>query len=232
MTDKAQAGTNDATLSLERKPRNAASAKQRAHIEHLMENIDKPIELPQASSKQSLLKPPPEIVLNVRGSSAGAGSSDFHTYRELRRKENLRIKLMEAEAAKDDIGEEFSRERESLKRQDEERTAKNRAKRQKRNKGKNKGKATDNGSGGRSSTASDNYGEVFELEQDAATPPRAIASNGIAPNPSFISMEGFSRKFSGISLGHAEAAGGAGPAPAASAGQSIPNVSAIARPSA
>ncbi|KAJ2506726.1 PRKR-interacting protein 1 [Coemansia sp. RSA 2052] len=243
MTDKAQAGTNDATLSLERKPRNTASAKQRAHIEHLIENIDKPIELPQASSKQSLLKPPPEIVLNVRGSSAGAGSSDFHTYRELRRKENLRIKLMEAEAANDDIGEEFNRERESLKRQDEERTAKNRAKRQKRNKGKNKGKATEsqqpintgnasNGSGDRSSTASDNYGEVFELEQDAATPPRTIASNGIAPNPSFISMEGFSRKFSGISLGHAEAAGGAGPAPAASAGQSIPNVSAIARPSA
>ncbi|KAJ2039566.1 hypothetical protein H4S04_008094 [Coemansia sp. S16] len=89
-----------------------------------------------------------------------------------------------------------------------------------------------NGSGGRSSAASDHYGEMFELEQDAATPPRTIGSNGVAPNPSFISMEGFSRKFSGISLGQAEAAGGAGTAHVASSGQSIPNVSAIARPSA
>ncbi|KAJ2798954.1 hypothetical protein H4S07_005568 [Coemansia furcata] len=89
-----------------------------------------------------------------------------------------------------------------------------------------------NGSGGRSSAASDNYGEMFELEQDAATSPRAIGSNGVAPNPSFISMEGFSRKFSGISLGQAEAAGGAGTAHVASSGQSIPNVSAITRPSA
>ncbi|KAJ2697199.1 hypothetical protein H4218_004124 [Coemansia sp. IMI 209128] len=89
-----------------------------------------------------------------------------------------------------------------------------------------------NGSGGRSSAASDNYGEMFELEQDAATPPRTIGSNGAAPNPSFISMEGFSRKFSGISLSQTEAAaGGAGTAHAASSGQSIPNVSAISRPS-
>ncbi|KAJ1916506.1 hypothetical protein GGI03_002898 [Coemansia sp. RSA 2337] len=136
MADKASTNTGDDTLTQECKPSNKASAKQRAHIEHLMQNIDKPIELPQPSSKQSLLKPPPEIVLNVRGSSAGASSSDFHTYRELRRKEHLRIKLMEAEAAEDVIGEEFNRERESLKRQDEEKTSKNRAKRQKRNKAK------------------------------------------------------------------------------------------------
>ncbi|KAJ2755527.1 PRKR-interacting protein 1 [Coemansia pectinata] len=135
MADKTSNDTGD-TLTQERKPSNKASAKQRAHIEHLMQNIDKPIELPQSSNKRSLLKPPPEIVLNVKGSSAGAGSSDFHTYRELRRKEHLRIKLMEAEAAEDVLGEEFNRERESLKRQDEEKTAKNRAKRQKRNKTK------------------------------------------------------------------------------------------------
>ncbi|KAJ2060847.1 PRKR-interacting protein 1 [Coemansia sp. S146] len=135
MADKSSNDTGD-TLIQERKPSNRASAKQRAHIEHLMQNIDKPIELPQSSNKRPLLKPPPEIVLNVKGSSAGAGSSDFHTYRELRRKEHLRIKLMEAEAAEDVLGEEFNRERESLKRQDEEKTAKNRAKRQKRNKTK------------------------------------------------------------------------------------------------
>ncbi|KAJ2819369.1 PRKR-interacting protein 1 [Coemansia sp. 'formosensis'] len=135
MADKESKDTGDSCLR-EHKPSNTASAKQRAHIEHLMQNIDRPMELPQSSNKRSLLKPPPEIVLNVRGSSAGAGSSDFHTYRELRRKEHLRIKLMEAEAAEDVIGDEFRRERESLKRQDEEKTAKNRAKRQKRSKAK------------------------------------------------------------------------------------------------
>ncbi|KAJ2890068.1 hypothetical protein GGI21_006319, partial [Coemansia aciculifera] len=131
MADKATAKENnddDVNPSLECKRGNVALAKQRAHIDHLMKNIDKPIELPQPSSKQTLLKPPPEIVLNVRGSSAGAGSSDFHTYRELRRKENLRIKLMEADAAEDVIEEEFNKEREALKRKDEEKTAKNRAK--------------------------------------------------------------------------------------------------------
>ncbi|KAJ2833571.1 PRKR-interacting protein 1 [Coemansia furcata] len=145
MADKEAKDTGD-SCPREHKPSNTASAKQRAHIEHLMQNIDRPIELPQSSNKQSLLKPPPEIVLNVRGSSAGAGSSDFHTYRELRRKEHLRIKLMEAEAAEDVIDDEFRRERESLKRQDEEKTAKNRAKRQKRSKAKkltNKSNATE-----------------------------------------------------------------------------------------
>ncbi|KAJ2489547.1 hypothetical protein IWW37_003893 [Coemansia sp. RSA 2050] len=140
MADNASGDTAGDALPRERKPSNTALAKQRAHIENLMQNVDKPIELPQPGSKKPLLKPPPEIVLNVRGSSAGAGSSDFHTYRELRRKEHLRIKLMEAEAAEDAIGEEFNREREALKRQDEEKTAKNRAKRQKRNKAKQSAK--------------------------------------------------------------------------------------------
>ncbi|KAJ1728671.1 hypothetical protein LPJ61_003909, partial [Coemansia biformis] len=111
---------------------------QRNHIERLMLNIDKSIELP-ASTKPTL-KPPPEIVLNVRGSSAGAGSSDFSIYRDLRRKENARMKFMEAEAAEDIAKERFADEAESLKRKDDERTAKNRAKRQRRN-AKGKGKA-------------------------------------------------------------------------------------------
>ncbi|KAJ1988914.1 hypothetical protein GGI25_005102 [Coemansia spiralis] len=103
---------------------------QRLHIEKLMQNIDQPIEL--SEPKKPTVKPPPEIVLNVRGSSAGAGSSDFHTYREQRRKENLRIQLMEKAAAEDEEKERFAREMASLKRKDEEKTAKNRAKRLKK----------------------------------------------------------------------------------------------------
>ncbi|ORX69768.1 DUF1168-domain-containing protein [Linderina pennispora] len=107
---------------------------QRKHIEKLMRNVDKEIVLPGPAKVE--LKPPPEIVLNVGGSSAGAGSSDFHTYRVLRRKENARIKLMESEAKDEEEKEAYEQEREELKRKDEEKTAKNRAKRQKRKHGK------------------------------------------------------------------------------------------------
>ncbi|KAJ2851126.1 hypothetical protein IWW36_001377 [Coemansia brasiliensis] len=115
--------------SLKRK-RNPLVDKQRSHIDYLMKHIDKPVDL--SVPEKPAIKPPPDIVLNVRGSSAGAGSSDFSIYRDQRRKENLRIKLMEAEAARDKAKEQFENEMESLKQKDNEKTAKNRAKRQKR----------------------------------------------------------------------------------------------------
>ncbi|KAJ2575757.1 hypothetical protein GGH19_002749 [Coemansia sp. RSA 1807] len=110
-------------------------SKQRSQVEYLMKNIDKPIDI--STPEKPTLRPPPDIVLNVRGSSAGAGSSDFSIYRDLRRKENLRVKLMESDAAQDSAKDKFIDEIELLKQNDEEKTAKNRAKRQKR-KNKNK----------------------------------------------------------------------------------------------
>ncbi|KAJ2706692.1 hypothetical protein H4R19_004988 [Coemansia spiralis] len=104
--------------------------KQRSHIDHLMRNIDKPIDTAPGAKRTAKL--PPDVVLNVRGSSAGAGSSDFSIYRTLRRKENERLKLMEEEAAEDSAKERFEAEAALLKRRDEERTAKSRAKRQRR----------------------------------------------------------------------------------------------------
>ncbi|KAJ2139362.1 hypothetical protein IW136_002880 [Coemansia sp. RSA 678] len=114
---------------------NKLVSKQRSQVEYLMKNIDKPIDI--STPEKPTLRPPPDIVLNVRGSSAGAGSSDFSIYRDLRRKENLRVKLMESDAAQDSAKDKFIDEIELLKQKDEEKTAKNRAKRQKR-KNKNK----------------------------------------------------------------------------------------------
>ncbi|KAJ2708663.1 hypothetical protein H4S00_006872, partial [Coemansia sp. D1744] len=80
-------------------------SKQRSQVEYLMKNIDKPIDI--STPEKPTLRPPPDIVLNVRGSSAGAGSSDFSIYRDLRRKENLRVKLMESDAAQDSAKDKF-----------------------------------------------------------------------------------------------------------------------------
>jgi hypothetical protein len=96
-------------------------------------NVDAP--------KGKTLPPPVEIVANVQGSSAGAGSGEFHVYKAARRREYERIKMMEEEAKKDKDTEDFEKKAEELRKRDEAKTAKNRAKRQKK-KGKNDAKDT------------------------------------------------------------------------------------------
>ncbi|KAJ2785317.1 hypothetical protein GGI15_001968 [Coemansia interrupta] len=122
--------------TVRKKPRNRDVDKQRSEIEMLMQRIDTPIDLD--ISAKPIIKPPREFELNVRGSSSGAGSTDFHYYQQLRRKENLRIQLIEAEAAEDTAKEQYKDDLDILKRKDNEKTAKNRAKRQKRKKNKDK----------------------------------------------------------------------------------------------
>lgn len=54
-----------------------------------------------------------EKVDNVHGSTAGAGSGDFHQYRQLRRKERYRLIRMEAEHRRGVELEEYQKEREN-----------------------------------------------------------------------------------------------------------------------
>lgn len=60
---------------------------------------DKPVYIPEPRSDK---KSPhvPEFVRNVMGSSAGAGSGEFHVYRHLRRKEYARQKHIQLKAEK------------------------------------------------------------------------------------------------------------------------------------
>ena len=118
-----------------------ALAVQASQIENLFADPDKEIRIPDVSSnKISRLAPPPEIVANVQGSSAGAGSGEFHVYKASRRREYERLREMDAEAKKEDETARWETEEQERRRKDEERTSKNREKRAKK-KGKQKGKA-------------------------------------------------------------------------------------------
>ena len=72
---------------------------------------------------------PPEIVANVQGSSAGAGSGEFHVYKASRRREYERLKGMEEEVKEEKEQEEWERQNEERKKMDDEKTERNRKKR-------------------------------------------------------------------------------------------------------
>jgi hypothetical protein len=114
---------------------------QASEIGKLFAEPEREIKLPDISTnKGSRLPPPPEIVANVQGSSAGAGSGEFHVYKASRRREYERLREMEAEAKKEEDAARWEKEAEERRRKDEEKTAKNREKRAKK-KGKQGGKA-------------------------------------------------------------------------------------------
>jgi len=71
------------------------------------------------------------------GSTAGAGSGDFHHYRSLRRKELFRLKRMDSQARKQQLDEEWKLLQEERKTKAEQKTSKKRTKREKQKKRKN-----------------------------------------------------------------------------------------------
>ncbi|KAK2629864.1 hypothetical protein QTJ16_000684 [Diplocarpon rosae] len=73
---------------------------------------------------------PPEIVQNVQGSSAGAGSGEFHVYKASRRREYERLRVMDEEVRREEEGEKWDRERREREERDREKTRKNREKRE------------------------------------------------------------------------------------------------------
>ncbi|KAL8995223.1 MAG: hypothetical protein Q9169_004987 [Polycauliona sp. 2 TL-2023] len=108
---------------------------QASQLEALFAKPDLTIPLPSTTngtiSKRSTLAAPPEIVANVQGSSAGAGSGEFHVYKASRRREYERIKQMEEQVSKEKADEEYERKMEEAKKKDEEKTSKNKKRREK-----------------------------------------------------------------------------------------------------
>lgn len=116
---------------------------QAASVDALFAKPDQAIRLPTTDLARGG-HAPPEIVTNVQGSSAGAGSGEFHVYKASRRREYERLKEMDDEVRRGEEQSRFDKERVEREKRDEERTRKNREKREKMkarkaNKGKNGG---------------------------------------------------------------------------------------------
>lgn len=141
-------------------PRSKRAVKKRALtpvsaqasvVEALFARPDQEIRIPDASSasSRSRLAAPPEIVTNVQGSSAGAGSGEFHVYKASRRREYERLRQMDEEVRQEHERDDFEKTREELSRKDDEKTRRNREKREKMKARKAKAKAGTAGGGGK-----------------------------------------------------------------------------------
>lgn len=67
---------------------------QRMQLSRLLKDPSKPAHIP-APPKEKTIRPAREMMKNVQGSSAGAGSGEFHVYKAARRREYERLKMME-----------------------------------------------------------------------------------------------------------------------------------------
>jgi len=131
-------------------PRHALTPveKQRAQLDRLLKDPAKPAYVPPPPKEKSI-RPAREMMKNVQGSSAGAGSGEFHVYKSGRRREYERLKMMDEQAQKvgvlvhpllemllnkmqESFTAEFERKRKEAQDAAEAKTAKNRGKRQKK----------------------------------------------------------------------------------------------------
>ncbi|THH30791.1 hypothetical protein EUX98_g3397 [Antrodiella citrinella] len=105
--------------------------KQRAQLDKLLKDPTKLAYVP-APPKEKAIRAPREMMKNVQGSSAGAGSGEFHVYKASRRREFERLKMMDEESKKEAEVLEFEQKKREREEHADAKTAKNRAKRQKK----------------------------------------------------------------------------------------------------
>lgn len=96
-TNEAAASTT--TVPATSKHATTALDKQRNQLARLLKDPAKPAFIPPPP-KEKTIRPARDMIKNVQGSSAGAGSGEFHVYKANRRREYERLKIMEEEAQK------------------------------------------------------------------------------------------------------------------------------------
>lgn len=169
-------------------PRSKRPTKKRAltprsqfagEVDALFAKPDREIHIPTSAPGKGLA-PPPEIVANVQGSSAGAGSGEFHVYKASRRREYERLRLMDEEVKKEEDEKAFKARKEEQEKKDREKTEKNRAKRLKKRaaqEAKKKGKEG-SGAGGKGVTEGSKF---KKLPPSAASPTSQDENDSEAP---------------------------------------------------
>ncbi|XP_060652914.1 PRKR-interacting protein 1 homolog [Drosophila nasuta] len=148
----------------------SATDLQRLKLEKLMKNPEKPVVIPEQRRERDYMSSVPTFVRNVMGSSAGAGSGEFHVYRHLRRKEYARQKNIQNQSLREAADDAFQQKLDDNKRIAEERTAKKRAKRlKKKQRAKQPREQKSNDSKKPEESASNE--SASEAEQDEEAPP-------------------------------------------------------------
>ena len=122
------------------------------------------------------LAAPPEIVANVQGSSAGAGSGEFHVYKAARRREYERQRLMDDEAKREDLDKEWRDSQEKNKERDEAKTSKNRKRREKAR--ANKAKKDDQFEDVEKSSTTAKAGKKAGLQANTASTAASLTRDG------------------------------------------------------
>ncbi|GAA6060752.1 hypothetical protein JCM10212_003796 [Sporobolomyces blumeae] len=123
--------------------RHATPAEVQAHqLSKLLAHPEKEVHIPKRPTEGvgKTLRPPREMMRNVQGSSAGAGSGEFHVYKQSRRREYERLKLMDEEEAFLKQKKEAEERQRAAEAAAEEKTSKNRLKRQRKKEARSKHK--------------------------------------------------------------------------------------------
>ena len=148
-------------------------------VDKLMANPDKPVFIPERPKDRDVNKAQ-EFNHNIMGSSAGAGSGEFHLYRQMRRKEANRQAILGYRKRRDDMNAEFHGKLEENEKAAAERTAKKREKRQKKKanqkKKKNNSAASKSKEESEESEADSDEEEGVEKEKKDAPPAKEKVS--------------------------------------------------------
>lgn len=156
-------GTGPESVPVSADPRSKRPTKKRAltpvsaqasQLDNLFKRPDQDIRIPTGETKKRLPLPP-EIVTNVQGSSAGAGSGEFHVYKAARRREYERLRVMDEEVRKEEEQLKFEERRRDAEEEDRRKTERNRVKREKMKARKEKAKSAKNPAGGKAAQGAD-----------------------------------------------------------------------------